>query len=305
MRVLVTGATGFIGSALVPFLAARGHVVTRLSRGAPPAAPGVADVRWDPRHGDVARAALEGHDAVVHLAGENIADGRWTAEKKARIRESRVGLTGLLAGALAGLARPPQVLVSASAIGVYGDRGDERLAEDSPPGRGFLAGVARDWEAAADPARRAGIRVVHPRIGLVAWPTGGALGRILPPFRLGVGGKVGSGRQWVSWIALDDLLDVLLALVTDGRFAGPVNAVAPGALTNADFTRVIGKVLGRPTALGAPAFAARMALGAEMADETVLASARVVPARLEAAGHRFHHPEFEGALRHMLRVAAA
>lgn len=306
MRILVTGATGFIGSALVPFLTAGRHAVTRLRRRGVPAADaapaGVTDARWDPATGVIDRTALEGHDAVIHLAGESIAE-RWTPEKKARIRGSRVEGTRRLAEALAGLDRPPRVLVSASAVGIYGDRGDERLTEAAPPGRGFLAEVAREWEAAADPARAHGIRVVHPRIGMVLSPSGGVLARLLPVFKLGAGGKLGSGRQWVGWIALEDLCDVLLHLAANDAYEGPVNAVAPGAVSNAEFARVLGKVLGRPTALGVPAFVLRMALG-EMADEGLLASARVIPAKLEAAGYRFRHPELEGALRHVLGLAA-
>ncbi len=311
MRILVTGATGFIGSALVPFLTAGGHDVTRLLRpqtasspaGTAGAAPAVGDARWDPSSGVIDRTALEGHDAVIHLAGESVA-GKWTADKKARIRASRIDGTRRLAEALAALERPPRVLVCASAIGFYGDRGDERLTEASAPGRGFLADVVREWEAAAEPARRRGIRVVHPRIGMVLAPGGGALARLLPSFRLGAGGKLGSGRQWVSWIALEDLLDLLLHLAATGALEGPVSAVAPGAVTNAEFSRILGKVLGRPTVLRVPAFAARMAFG-EMADEVLLASTRVIPARLEAAGYRFRHPEIEGALRHMLGLTGA
>lgn len=301
MRILVTGATGFIGRALVPFLVAGGHRVTRLTRRDVPPVAGADDVRCDLVSGRLDPAVLADHDAVVHLAGESVAE-RWTPEKKARIRASRVDGTRRLAEALAALAEPPRVLVSASAIGIYGDRGDERLTEASAPGRGFLAEVAKAWEAAAEPARRRGIRVVHPRMGMVLSPGGGALARLLPPFRLGAGGKLGSGRQWTSWIALDDLLPLLLHLIADATFEGPVNAVAPGAVTNAEFARVLGKVLGRPTVLGVPAFAARMAFG-EMADEVLLASTRVIPARLEAAGYPFRHPELEAALRHMLGLS--
>ncbi len=297
MKILVSGASGLIGSALVPVLTASGHDVIRLVRSQP--AAGEAAVRWDPEAGTLDAAGLEGLDAVVHLAGENLAEGRWTAEKKRRIRESRVKGTRLLCEALAGLARPPRVLVSASAVGYYGDRGDELLTKESPPGSGFLAAVARDWEAAAEPARRAGIRVVHPRMGPVLTPAGGVLAKMLPPFQAGLGGRVGSGRQYVSWIAVDDLLDAMLHLLATEALRGPVNMVAPRPVTNAEFAATLGRVLGRPAVLAVPAFAARLALG-EMADEVLLASARVTPVRLAASGYRFRYPELEGALRHLL-----
>lgn len=297
MKILVSGASGLIGSALVPVLTASGHDVIRLVRSQP--AAGEAAVRWDPEAGTLDAAGLEGLDAVVHLAGENLAEGRWTAEKKRRIRESSVKGTRLLCEALAGLARPPRVLVSASAVGYYGDRGDELLTKESPPGSGFLAAVARDWEAAAEPARRAGIRVVHPRMGPVLTPAGGVLAKMLPPFQAGLGGRVGSGRQYVSWIAVDDLLDAMLHLLATEALRGPVNMVAPRPVTNAEFAATLGRVLGRPAVLAVPAFAARLALG-EMADEVLLASARVTPVRLAASGYRFRYPELEGALRHLL-----
>lgn len=296
MKVLVSGSTGLVGSALVPFLVSGGHEVVRLVRGRP--APGVVAVPWDPQAGTIAAAQLEGFDAVVHLAGENIA-GRWTTAKKARIRSSRVEGTRLLADALAGLKRPSRTLICASAIGYYGNRGDELLREDSPPGAGFLAEVCREWEGAARPAAEKGIRVVHLRIGVVLSPAGGALAQMLTPFKLGLGGRIGSGNQYMSWIAIDDLIGAFHhALITES-LRGPVNAVAPRPMTNLEFTKTLGRVLGRPTLFPMPAFAARLAFG-EMADELLLASARVEPTKLASSGYRFRAPELEGALRHLL-----
>jgi hypothetical protein len=296
MKVLVTGASGLIGSALVPQLAKTGHSVTRLVRAAPP--PGIAAVPWDPAAGRIDPAKLEEFDAVVHLAGENIA-GRWTPEKKARIRDSRVEGTRLLAEALARLVHPPKTLLCASAIGYYGDRGDELLTEASAAGKGFLADTCREWEAAAQPAAQKGIRVVHLRIGVVLSPRGGALKQMLLPFQLGLGGVVGSGRQYFSWIAIDDLVGVFLHALTNESLRGAVNAVAPEPVTNRVVTKTLGAVLARPTIFPMPAFAARLAFG-EMADELLLASARVEPARLRAAGFAFRFPQLEAALRHLL-----
>jgi uncharacterized protein (TIGR01777 family) len=297
MKVLVTGSTGFIGSALVPHLVSAGHEVSRLVR--TPPKPGGAEVRWDPASGIVETGGLDGVDAVVHLAGESIATGRWTAEKKARIRESRVRGTAVLAESLARLAQPPRTLVCASAIGYYGDRGDQVLTEESPPGSGFLADVCREWEAAADPARTAGIRVVNLRIGVVLSRRGGALAQMLRPFLMGVGGKLGSGRQYMSWIALDDLLRAAAHVLATEALSGPVNAVAPNPVTNVEFTRALGHILGRPTLFSIPAFAVRCVFG-EMGDEVLLASARVEPRRLIASGYRFRYAELEDALRHVL-----
>ena len=294
LRVAVTGATGLVGAALVSALREAGHRVDRLTRRAP--APGSTDVQWDPARGRLDPRALEGVDAVVHLAGEPIAALRWTPAVKARIRESRVDGTRLLAETLARLPRPPRVLVSTSAVGYYGDRGDAALTEESPPGAGFLADVCRAWEAAADPARAAGIRVVHPRVGVVLAGQGGALPRIALPFRLGAGGVIGSGRQYWSWIELGDLVRVLELCLALDALAGPVNAVAPAPATNRELTHVMGRVLGRPTLVPLPAIAVRLLLG-EMGQALLLDSARVLPRRLERAGFRFRHPELEGALR--------
>ena len=297
MRVAITGSTGLVGSAVASALSVAGHEVVRLVRRAP--APGEKAVRWDPEKGEVDAAGLEGLDDVVHLAGENIASGRWNAARKAAIRASRVNGTRLLCDALAGLARPPKTLVCASAIGYYGDRGADVLTEESPPGAGFLPDVCREWEAASEPAARKGIRVVLLRIGVVLSPKGGALSRMLPPFRAGLGGVIGNGRQYVSWVALDDLVGIVLHALRSGELRGPVNAVAPVPVTNRELTEALGKVLSRPTLFPVPAFALRLAVG-EMADALLLASARVFPRRLEENGYRFRFPELPAALNHLL-----
>ncbi len=296
MHVAVSGSSGLIGSALVAFLTAGGHRVSRLVRGL---APGADSIRWDPAKGVRDAALLEGLDGVVHLAGENIGAGRWTARRKAEIRRSRVEGTRRLCESLARLAKPPKVLLSASAIGYYGDRGEEVLNEESPPGNDYLAQVCREWEEATSPAAKVGARVVNLRFGVVLSPASGALQKMLFPFKLGVGGKIGSGGQFWSWIALDDVVGAIHhALVTES-LTGPVNAVAPVPVTNAEFTRVLARVLRRPAIAPLPAFAARLAFG-EMADALLLASARVVPARLQDTGYAFRYPDLEGALRHLL-----
>jgi uncharacterized protein len=295
MRVLISGATGLIGETLIPELERGGHRAIRLTRS--PASS--EDVGWDPIAGQMDASRLEGIDAVVHLAGESIAEGRWTSAKKARILESRARGTRLLAEKVAGLPERPEVMVSASAVGYYGDRGNELLREESGPGSDFLAEVCQAWETAADPAREGGIRIVHPRFGLVLSPKGGALGTTLPIFRLGGGGRIGSGRQWWSWVAIDDVVGAILHALTNDSVKGAVNVGSPNPLTNAEYTRVLGKVLNRPTVLPLPAPAARLALG-EVADALLLASQRMEPAKLKETGYEFRYPELEGALRHLL-----
>jgi len=294
--ILVSGSTGFIGSALVNALAAGGYTVRRLVRHEAQRRAG--DVVWDPAGGRLDGKAIDGLDAVVHLAGEPIAQ-RWTGAAKRRIRESRVRGTDLLATTLASLTRPPRVMVSGSAMGIYGDRGDEMLDETSEPGTGFLADVAREWEAATFPAARAGIRVVHIRTGLVLSPRGGALAKLLLPLRLGVGGRVGSGRQWVSWIALDDTIGAIRHALSAEPLFGAVNLAAPNPVTNAELTATLGKVLRRPAVFPVPAGALRLAFG-EMGEATLLASQRMRPRRLAETGYVFRHPLLEGALRREL-----
>jgi uncharacterized protein (TIGR01777 family) len=300
MKVIVTGASGLVGSSLVPSLLGRGHEVTQLvRRKSKGKSAGVREAEWQPDHGEIDAAALEGHDAAVHLAGENIAGGRWTDEKKRRIRESRVEGTRLLAATLAKLNAPPRTLVSASAIGYYGDRGDEVLNESSAAGTGFLPEVCRAWEEAAEPARAVGIRTVFLRFGLILSGEGGALVKMLLPFKLGVGGNVGSGRQFYSFVALADVIDIIHFALANETLSGAINVVAPEAVTNAQFTKSLGRVLGRPTIFPVPAFAARLAFG-EMADALLLSSTRVVPARLQEAGYEFKYPTLDDALRHAL-----
>jgi uncharacterized protein (TIGR01777 family) len=296
MKVAVTGASGLVGSALQPFLTAGGHEVLRLVRRA---ARGEGEVAWDPARGEIDAPSLEGVDAVVHLSGENVASGRWTEARKARLRDSRIGSTQLLARTLAGLRRPPKVFASASAIGIYGSQGDRWLTESSPAVDDFLGRLAADWEAAAIPAAEAGIRVVRPRFGLVLSPAGGALGKMLLPFKAGAGGVVGPGTQFMSWIAIDDTVGALLHILVTDALRGPVNLVAPEPVTNREFTKTLGRVLGRPTIAPVPAFALRLALG-EMADATLLSSSRVRPETLPESGYTFRFPTLEGALRHLL-----
>jgi uncharacterized protein (TIGR01777 family) len=294
MRVLVTGASGLIGTALAPVLRKQGHDVVSLTRSE---ARRGGEFRWDPEQGYVDPAALHSIEAVVHLAGETVA-GRWTEKKKQRIMDSRAKGTRLVSNAIAALDRPPGVLLCASGISVYGDRGDEPLTEESPYGDGFLANVVRAWEAAADPARAAGIRVVHTRFGIVQSGRGGALKTQLPLFKLGLGGPVGGGRQYVSWVALDDVVGAIGFALSHVSLSGPVNVTAPAPVPQREYARTLGRILRRPAMLPAPAFAVRAILG-EFANE-VLESRRVIPQRLSDAGFMFRLRELEPALRHVL-----
>lgn len=297
-RIAITGATGFLGRALARSLTADGWSVVPVVR----RRTGDGQALWDPAAGTIEATALAGVEAVVHLAGESIAGSRWTAARKRAIRDSRVGSTRLLATALAALDPPPAVLVSASAVGIYGDRGDEILTEASPPGTGFLPDLAVAWEAAAAPAAQAGIRVVHPRFGIVLAPSGGALAEMLPFFRAGLGGPIGDGRQWMSWLTRDEAVAIIRFAIETPALRGPVLAVSPNPVTNRDFATALGAALHRPALLPVPAFALRLRFG-ELADAALLASHRAVPAALEAAGYRFQHPELRAALRLVLGSA--
>ncbi|HYJ47449.1 MAG TPA: TIGR01777 family oxidoreductase [Pyrinomonadaceae bacterium] len=297
MKILITGSTGLVGTALARSLKAKGHEVVRLVRHK--TNEGGTEVFWDPEQGTLDPAELEGIDAAVHLAGENLAEGKWTEEKKRRIRESRVKGTRLLSETLAKLKRQPRVLVSASAVGFYGDRGDELLNEQSASGSDFLAEVCREWELATQPAAQAGVRVVNLRFGVIFSGEGGALKKMLLPFKLGVGGSLGGGEQYMSWITLDDAVGAIVFALENETLRGPVNAVAPSAATNREFTKALGGALSRPTIFPIPSFAARLVFG-EMADATLLSSQRVEPQRLKEAGYIFKYPELKGALKHVL-----
>jgi uncharacterized protein (TIGR01777 family) len=296
MKILVTGSSGLIGSALVAELGRRGHDVLAAVRRDPRSA---SEVRWDPAAGTIDTAALAGVEAVVHLAGAGIGDRRWTDAYKREILESRTKGTRTIAEAIAAMPVKPRVFLSGSAIGFYGDRGNETVDETSAHGDGFLADVVRDWEAAAAPAVDAGIRTVYLRTGIVLTPRGGALKKQLPLFKLGLGGRFGNGRQWQSWISLDDEIAAILHLL-DSSLAGPVNLVAPNPVTNAGFTSVLARVLRRPALLPIPSFGPALLLGGELADALLYTGQRVEPAALERDGFRFTHPELDGALRAML-----
>lgn len=303
MKVLVSGSSGLIGTALIAHLAGEGHTVTRLVRGSGPSGPGAGAVSWDPDGGSADIAALERtgpFDAVVHLAGAGIGDKRWTEARKQLLLDSRTRSTRLLVESILALRSPPPVLVSASAVGYYGIRGDEELTEESPPGTDFLAEVCRAWESATVPASAAGIRTVVVRTGIVLSPSGGALAKQLPLFRLGVGGRMGSGTQYRSWITLEDEIGVITHCIEDTGMAGPVNATAPEPSTDGDLAKALGAVLHRPTLLAVPAPALRLVLGTDMAEELVLGGQRVLPAVLTGRGFPFSHTDLDEAVRSVL-----
>jgi uncharacterized protein (TIGR01777 family) len=292
MRVAVSGSSGLVGSALCRALEGRGDEVVRLVRR--PA--GAGEVSWDPGTGRLDGRALAGVDAAVHLAGAGIGDRRWTAARRATLVSSRVDSTALLAGVLAGVEPRPRVLVNASAVGFYGDRGSEELTEASPPGTGFLADLSRRWEAATAPASAAGIRTVCLRSGVVLAGAGGALARQLPLFKLGLGGRLGSGRQWVSWVSLADEVNAVLHALDHERLSGPVNVVSPHPVTNAELASALGRAVRRPAVVAVPALVLRLVLGGALVDEVLLASQRVVPAALAQSGFAFSYPDLDAAL---------
>jgi uncharacterized protein (TIGR01777 family) len=296
MNVLISGASGLVGSALIPALVGRGDRVIRLVRH--PAQPGAPEIEWRPGS-RLDPETLEGFDTVIHLAGENIF-GRWTAAKKKAISDSRVGGAHSLSDAVAGCQRAPHIFLSASAIGYYGSRGDETLDEESSSGEGFLAEVAREWEAATGAARRAGARVINLRFGVVLSTRGGALKKMRAPFRLGLGGRIGDGKQWFSWITIDDTVGAILFALDQERIRGPLNLVTPNPITNGEFAKTLGQVLHRPAIFPVPTFIPKLVFGKEMTRETLSASQRVVPAKLVSAGYNFRDPELAAALRSLL-----
>ncbi len=299
MRILISGASGLVGKALLSFLKTCGHEVVRLVRR--PQEVQEDAIFWDPDKGELALPSLEGFDAVINLSGENIAGGRWNEKRKQRILESRIQSTATLAKALSQLKSPPQTFICASAVGIYGDQGDSWCSEDTTSGAGFLADVCKQWEAAAAPAVDKGIRTIFLRFGIVLSAQGGALAKMMLPFKLGFGGALGSGQQYMSWIDIDDLVAIVLYALTHKSLKGPVNAVSPNPVTNTAFTKILGNALSRPIFLNMPAFALRLILGKEMADEFLLSSTRVKPLRLTQAGYSFLYPDLASALKHEIK----
>jgi len=293
MKIVIAGASGLVGNALVAALRIEGHEVRRLVRRA---AQVPDEIRWDPVRGEIDRERISGVDAVVNLAGENLGAGRWTAARRERILRSRIDATRTLVAAVLGAAVKPAVFINASAVGFYGDRGDEVLTEESSRGAGFLPDVCTAWESAAARVGQVGVRTVMLRFGVILAREGGALAKMLPLFQLGLGGPLGTGRQWMSWISLDDAVGAIRHALRDERMRGPVNVVAPAPVTNADFTRELGRAVRRPAFLPAPAWALRLVLGKGMADEALLGSTRVEPRVLERVGYAFRHPTLAAAL---------
>lgn len=299
MKILISGASGLVGKALSRRLQQDGHAVARLMRpgGGGKSSPG--DIFWDPMAATVDAPAMEGFDAVIHLSGASIGEARWTPERKAVLRSSRIDSTRVLVDTLSGLKQKPRVFLCASAIGYYGSRGDELLTESSEGGTDFLALLARDWEAEASRAELAGIRTVLLRFGVILSAEGGALPRMLVPFKYGLGGRLGSGNQWMSWIALEDVAEIAVSAIKSGQFSGPVNVVAPNPVRNSEFSRIAAATLHRPAIFSAPAFALRIALG-QMAAPLLLSSQRVIPERLLAIGYKFRFPNLDAALQSIL-----
>ncbi|MBM3694253.1 MAG: TIGR01777 family protein [Actinobacteria bacterium] len=304
MDVVIAGGSGFIGSALRRSFEADGHRVIRMvrpdSKGSGPAGSSGDTIAWDPAEARIDALGLEGVDAVVSLGGVGIGDKKWSDERKDEILQSRLTTTSLLSGALAALQKPPAVFVTSSAVGYYGNRGDEELTEDSGPGQGFLSDVCVAWEDAARPAAEAGLRVAWIRTGLVLHPSGGVLKQLLLPFKLGAGGRLGKGTQYMPWITLDDEVGAIRRIIDDASMGGPVNLTAPNPVTNAEFTATMGKVLGRPTAIPTPLLPLKLRYGGELVQSLLLEGQRVLPAKLEEAGYAFGHTELEIALRTML-----